>query len=154
MVPLLSSKRRHDTNESTSLRCHLIGRKLHHSDTTSKQWSHQKIWIQIKQLLFYSWDTGDLIRPAEEWGEKAKNCSLCDISTTIYRFQTIISVFERSAPVDAFQTLDHCNTISIDDDMTILVSTIETHFKVSFLYVVRIIISQQELVRFNQKYRR
>jgi hypothetical protein len=65
-------------------------------------------------------------------GRKRENlvgCNLCDVSTTIYRFQTIISEFERSTPVDAFQTLDHCNTISIDDDMTILVSTIETHFQ-------------------------
>jgi hypothetical protein len=65
-------------------------------------------------------------------GRKAKNpvgCNLCDISTTIHRFETIISALERSTPVDAFQTLDHCNTISIDDDMTILVSTIETHFQ-------------------------
>jgi hypothetical protein len=72
LVPLLSSKRKHDTNESTSLGCHLIGRNLHHPDTTSKQWSQQKICIHLKQLLFYSWDTGDLIRPAEEWGEKGK----------------------------------------------------------------------------------
>jgi hypothetical protein len=132
MVPLLSSKRRHDTNESTSLGCHLIGRNLHHPDTKIKQWSQQKIWICLKQFLFYSWDTGDLLRPAEEWGDKAKNlvgCNLCDISTTIYRFQIIISAFKRSTPVDALQTLDHCNTISIDDDMTILVSTIETHFQ-------------------------
>jgi hypothetical protein len=43
MIPLLSSKRRYDTNESISLGCHLIGRKLHHPDTTSKQWSQQKI---------------------------------------------------------------------------------------------------------------
>jgi hypothetical protein len=132
MVTLFSSKRRHDTNESTSLGFHLIGINLHHPDATSKQWSQQKIWIHLKQLLFYSRDTGNLIRPAVEWGEKAKNvvgCNLFDISTTIYQLQTIISAFERSTPVDAFQTLDHCNTISIDDDMTILVSTIETHFQ-------------------------
>jgi hypothetical protein len=70
MISNLSSKRRHDTNESTSLGCHLIGRKLHHPDTISNQWTQQNIWIHLKQLLFYSWDTGDLIRPAEEWGEK------------------------------------------------------------------------------------
>jgi hypothetical protein len=131
MIPLLSSKRRRDTNESTSLGCHLIGRKLHYPDTTSKKWSQQKIWIHLKQLLFYTWDAGDLIRLAEEWGEKTKNLvgfNLCDISTTLNRFQTIISGFERYTLLDVFETLDHCNTINIDDDMTIIVSTIETHF--------------------------
>jgi hypothetical protein len=63
-----------------------------------KQWTQQKIWIHLKQLLFYSWDTCDLIGPAEEWGEDTKiivGCKLCDISTAIHPFQTILSALER-----------------------------------------------------------
>jgi hypothetical protein len=142
LIPHLSSKRRHDTNESTSLGCHLIGRKLHHPDTTSKQWTQQKIWIHLKQLLFYSWDTGDLIRPAEEWGEEAKNivgCNLCDISTSIHPFQTIISALERYIiSVDAIQVFEHHNLTGIGEDTASIVNINGEPFQHFILFVVTI----------------
>jgi hypothetical protein len=45
-------------------------------------------------------------------------------STTMHPFQTIISSLERSTSIDALQLFEQCNTTSIYDAMTILVSTI------------------------------
>jgi hypothetical protein len=50
---------------STMLGYDLIGGK-HPDDTVSRQWTHCKIWNHVKELLFYSGDPGDLLKPAEE----------------------------------------------------------------------------------------
>jgi hypothetical protein len=68
------------------------------------------------------------MKPAEWCGEKVTNIvgyNKFNISTTTHQFQTIMSMFQRSTSVDALQLFDHCNTTSINDDMTILA----THFQ-------------------------
>jgi hypothetical protein len=50
----------------------LINEKLNPVDEIRKQWKHWKIWNHLKPLLFYSGNTNDLIKPAEEGGEEAK----------------------------------------------------------------------------------
>jgi hypothetical protein len=64
-------------------------------------------------------------------GEKVKSIvgsNKFNISTTTHWFQTIILAFERSTSLDALQLFDHCNTSSINDDMTIL-ARIATQFR-------------------------
>jgi hypothetical protein len=110
----------------------LINEKLNPVDKISKQWKHRMIWNHMKSLLFCSGDSNDLMKPAEEWGEKVKNivgCNKFNISTTTYRFQPITSALERSTPIDSFQLFDQCNPINIDPDMTILASMIAPQFR-------------------------
>jgi hypothetical protein len=40
------------------------------NNMVSQQLTWKIIWNHVKTLLFYSGDTGDHIKPAEEWGEK------------------------------------------------------------------------------------
>jgi hypothetical protein len=104
----------------------------------------------LDQLLFYSWDTGDRIRPAEEWGE-AQNivgCNLCDIPTTINPFQTIISALERYTSVDAFQVFEHHNPTSIGEDTASIVNINGEQFQHVILFIVMNIITPQPLVCF------
>jgi hypothetical protein len=51
------------------------------------------------------------------------------ISATTHQSQTITSVLERYIPVDEFEFFDQCNPTNIDDDMTMLVGAIATHFE-------------------------
>jgi hypothetical protein len=44
----------------------LINENLNPVDGMRKQWKHQMIWNHMKSLLFYSGDTNDQIKPAEE----------------------------------------------------------------------------------------
>jgi hypothetical protein len=50
-------------------------------------------------------------------------CNICDDSTIAHLFQTIILLLERSTSVDVLQLFN------MNDDMTILVSTIATQFQ-------------------------
>jgi hypothetical protein len=86
----------------------------------------------MKSFLFKSGDPSTLFKPVEEWGEKVK---ICNNSTTTYLTQTIISALEISTNLDELQPFDHCNPNSIDDDMTILGSTIATQFQEGIILV-------------------
>jgi hypothetical protein len=70
-----------------TIRSNLINEKLSPVVEISKQWNHQKIWKHIKSFLFYSGDTNDLMKPAEEWGEKWK--SLLDVTSLLSQEQLI-----------------------------------------------------------------
>jgi LPS sulfotransferase NodH len=92
------------------------------------------------------------MRPADEWGEMVKiivDYIKYNISTTTHWFQTVITAFERSTSVKGLKLFDHCNTSSINDDMTILTSMIATQLEAELLFVVRNAITQQPLIRFS-----
>jgi hypothetical protein len=89
---------------------HLVNEKVNPANKVGKQWKQYKSWNHLKTYIFYSGDPGDLIKPAEKWGEKMKiidGCSNLNSSTTIHLFQTIILALERYTYVDAIQVLQH-----------------------------------------------
>jgi hypothetical protein len=108
---------------------HSVCGKFNPAHRLGKQWKHYKIWNHLKTLLFYSGDPGDLIKPAENVGGEGENHNNLNISTTTHPFQTIKSAIEMPTPLETLQAFHHCNQTSIDDDMTILVNTIETQFR-------------------------
>jgi hypothetical protein len=110
--------------------------KLNPVDQMSEQWKHWKICNHMKSLLFYSGDTNDQMKPAEDWEENEKIIVGYKKS---HCFQNIISELERYIPLDAFQLFYQCNPTNIDDDMMILVNTVATRL----FFVMRNVITQQ-----------